>query len=164
MTNVYRNFTWRTVILIIFVHQTREMLLYTRTLFFHVKSFHEFKSPLCVYYLKLLLCKINVILLLFEYLYDFKFPTAYRTNIKKHSVRTREYRFWMENRLQPIVTQLKYWTLPTVLRYRDIVEIDFDVTSFNRNLFAITDSALVERKIKKLQRENCAGRRGLREV
>lgn len=46
-----------------------------------------------------------------------------------------------------------------MLRYRGIVEIDFDVTPFNRNLFAITDSPLVKRKIKKLQRESRAGRR-----
>lgn len=137
----------------------KDVILYSCFIFSR-EAFSRIRFPLCVYYIKLLLCRINVIfLLLFKYLYDFKFPTAYRTNIKKQSVRTRGHRCWMENRLQPIVTQLKYWTLPTVLRYRGIVEIDFDVTPFNRNLFAITDSPLVKRKIKKLQRESRAGRR-----
>lgn len=49
------------------------VILYSYSIFSR-KVFSRIQFPLRVYYVKLLLCKINVIFLLFKYLYDFKFP------------------------------------------------------------------------------------------
>lgn len=84
------------------------VILYSYFIFSR-KVFSRIQFPLCVYYVKLLLCKINVTFsCCLNICTILNFQTAYRTNIKKQSVRTREYRCWMENRLQPIVTRLKY--------------------------------------------------------
>lgn len=51
------------------------VILYSYFIFSR-KVFSPIQFPLCVYYVRLLLSKINVFFLLFKYSYDFKFPKS----------------------------------------------------------------------------------------